>query len=855
MWPKLTNIEGKIYNRILEKSKVENASKLNAWIRVFSGAVVNNNKGLIFGGNTALELFRAAGQNTATIYGDTASSGVLGVSWDGKVVGGGADRGFRPSPIITGFDVKEGTDQISREGNLQVKCFSLYQLEYLQKYLMEPGYSLCIEWGWNTTFAGKNIIDDKAGVSGILQQSTNINLDYNKLHSKRVLSQGDYDSYLGFIVGCSVKNDGENFTLDIKMKGSPSLPTFMQLQTKVQKTDKENGKIIEPESVEPFNSDDLIEEGDSSEIATRRRFRKMFNSLPTHRQLQEIKNTESTSNWYDFIGFDEIIGEKIIDFNDGGNVFTSGDGGDEIEIDGVEIKKDGFLSDKKFIRMDLLVDILNRNGSIQSIQIGEQKIKLQFDISESVIGAFPFMFSTNSDKLIIPGTIPDFSTYYLNSSKVEQGKNGIFSVSGEQVNPIDTSPDFNGISFVQNTDLNKFGLKEKAGRWGYLKDLYVNFNVFHRALESTNKNIREVFIDILNECSSAVNSFWNFQIVEKSKNDKTIVYEVIDENWIGKSPTEEKVKEFYHSGVDSKGVGSPFLDATLDLNLPAQMASQIVMRRLGYATNPDEPITGMGSFFSKSTDLFLQNAINSDGSRNTNEVDNNSFEVEEVPLKPSEQLTNEVASLNTQIQNEKASLDNLKKLRSEARKRGDYGLARELDGQIRNIDNRIIGNQQKVNNKTDEIKKEKRKEKKAEEEKIKKSKAANLTANLEKLTILPKPSIKSLDTLKNNTLILKENAVELFGFYTFKDGGYFDLLRNDTHATDKGTGKLSQPLPIKYSFTILGSSGLRRGDMFNINGIPNIYRQQGLFQIVNVSHQLDGMTWKTTVEGAYRQKQ
>lgn len=854
MWPKLTNIEGKIYNRILEKSKVENASKLNAWIRVFSGAIVNYNKGLIFGGNTALALFRAAGQNTATIYGDNTSSGVLGVSWDGKIVGGGADRGFRPSPIITGFDVKEGTDQISREANLQVKCFSLYQLEYLQKYLMEPGYSLCIEWGWNTTFAGKNLIDDKAGVGGILQQSTNTNLDYNKLHSKRVVSQGDYDTYLGFIVGCSIKSEGENFVLDIKMKGSPSLPTFMQLQTKVQKTN-DKGEIIEAESIDPFGPSELTEEGDTDEIVGKRRFRKMFNDLPSHRQLQEIKNRESISNWYDFIGFDEIIGEKIIDFNDGGNVFTRGDGGDEIKIDGVEIKKDGFLSENKFIRMDLLVDILNRNGSIQSLQLGEQKIKLQFDISESVIGAFPFMFSTNADKLIIPGTIPDFSAYYLNSSKVIQGKNGILSVGGKQVKPIDTFSDFNGISFVQNTDLNKFGLKEKAGRWGYLKDLYVNFNVFHRALESTNKNIREVFIDILNECSSAVNSFWNFQIVEKSKDDKTIVYEVIDENWIGKSPTEEKVKEFYHSGVDSKGISSPFLDATLDISLPAQMASQIVMRRLGYATNPDEQIVGMGSFFSDGTDLFLQNAINSDGSKNTNEADNNSFEAEEVPLKASEQLTNEVAFLNTQIQNDKASLDNLKKLKSEARERGDGKLVRELDGQIRNIDNRIIGNQQKVNNKADDTVKEKRKEVQIEKEQKEEAKKANLTANLEKLTILPKPSIKALDTLKNNTIIDKGNAEKLFGFYTFRDISYFDLLKNDTYSTDKGTGKLSHPLPIKYSFTILGSSGLRRGDMFNINGIPNIYRQQGLFQIINVSHQLDGMNWKTTVEGQYRQKQ
>lgn len=847
MWPKLTNIEGKIYDRLLAKSKAEEASKLNAWIRVFSGAIVNGRRGLIFGGNTAPNLFRAAGQNTATIYGDMNSSGILGISWDGKVVGGGADRGFRPSPIITGFDVKEGTDQISREATLQVKCFSLYQLEYLQQYLMEPGYSLCIEWGWNTTSAAKNMIDDKSGVNGILRQSTEINLDNNKLHSKRLLSTGDYDSYLGFIIGCSVKNEGENFTLDITMKGSPSLPTFMQSQTKIQKTD-ENGKTKETESIEPFGPSELITEGDTAEVAGPRRFKKMFNSLPATRQLQIIKNEEKTAKWNDFVGFDELIAEQITDFNDGGN-WIGVARGDEFKIDGVDIKKDGFISDKKYIRMELLVHILNTNGKLESLQLGDKKLQLKIDISNTIIGAFPYMFSTNSNKLIIPGTIPDFSSYYLNSSKVIQAKNGILVVEGEEVKPIDTSTDFDGVSFVQNSPLNDFGLKEVANRWGYLKDLYVNFDVFYNALNSKNKNIREVFTDILNECSSAVNSFWNFQIVEDTK-DNEVIITVIDENWIGRKPTEEPSKEFTHSGVNS-----PFLDANLDMSLPASMISQIVGRRLGFATNPDEAITSMGSFFSNSTDLFLQSAIDSSGIKNTNEAESNSIDVEEPPLKASEELTNEVSLLNTQIQNDKVAKDNLTKLKSEANKRGDTGLVNELNKQIRTIDNRIIGNQQKVNNKNSDIRSEKNKEQTIEKEQKEAAKKANLTANLEKLTILPKPSVKAMDKIENTTITNKQNAVQQFGFYTFDDSGYFDMLRNDSSSTDKKSGKLSHPLPITYTFTVLGTSGLRRGDTFNINGIPNIYRKNGLFQIVNVSHQLDGMSWKTTVEGKYRQKQ
>ena len=71
----------------------------------------------------------------------------------------------------------------------------------------------------------------------------------------------------------------------------------------------------------------------------------------------------------------------------------------------------------------------------------------------------------------------------------------------------------------------------------------------------------------------------------------------------------------------------------------------------------------------------------------------------------------------------------------------------------------------------------------------------------------------------------------------------------------KSRGSLSHPLPIKYSFTILGTSGIRRGDMFNIVGIPEKYRKQGLFQVNAVTHSIEGMKWTTEVEGLYRQIQ
>ena len=100
--------------------------------------------------------------------------------------------------------------------------------------------------------------------------------------------------------------------------------------------------------------------------------------------------------------------------------------------------------------------------------------------------------------------------------------------------------------------------------------------------------------------SSAVDAFWNFQVVEKTEKIKdksgvekdTLVYTVVDENWIGKNPNPAPVK-FIHSGEQSR-----FLDADLNIDIPGSMASQIVSKRLALSVNPSQPNLELGGIFS-----------------------------------------------------------------------------------------------------------------------------------------------------------------------------------------------------------------------------------------------------------------
>ena len=93
-----------------------------------------------------------------------------------------------------------------------------------------------------------------------------------------------------------------------------------------------------------------------------------------------------------------------------------------------------------------------------------------------------------------------------------------------------------------------------------------------------------------------------------------------------------------------------------------------------------------------------------------------------------------------------------------------------------------------------------------------------------------------------------------FRVYTCRNTDLLDYLKNNGAVSPKNKGRLSQPLPIKYSFSIVGTSGIRRGDMFNINGIPKKYKQKGLFQINGLEHSIEGSKWVTKVEALYRQE-
>lgn len=864
MWPKLSNIDSKIEKKIKSYSTTDKASELSPWIRVFSGAVKGQLQGLILQSNTDTRLLRATGETTATIYGDSQNSGIIGKDWTGKPVESNSTRFLRPSPIVTGFSVKEGQDQISREATLQLTAYTLEQMEEIQSYFLEPGYSLFIEWGWNTQSGARGVVETVGNdINKILNRISEKTLNWENLIKTRIESLGEYDGFLGFIVGGNISSEGDTFNIQVNLRGEPSLPTYLQAY-KNNKSLNEDGSINKSDKVNSlFSVKELTDEKSS---VAKRRFQYMFNELPGDKQLNSIKKLPDTANITQdmFINFDKHIEKNIVKSASG--IYK---GNSNLKSSDIELQKENLFSKNKYVRMDLVVEILNTFGKLDRFVVGNKSVFFKISIDNTIIGGFPNMFSTNPNKLIIPGIIPDFTKYFLTGDVIIQHKTGNLNDS-EPKNPDDSLKPFLGEGPLTGE------YKEDVGHWGYLKYLFVNFDILKAALNKKIINSREAFIYILNEMSSAVNAFWKFQIVEgefkptstpfigprqesesqtsnffsldaANKIDSRqgdIEITVIDEHFVGQLPDDisTNVVKFQHNGV-----GSVFLNANLDISLPSSMVGAIVSSRLKVAQNPDDEIfsTGGKSFFNSETDLFISlRPIESSDTESSGSIDS-----------PTTAQQKQEEFDNKYITKERAGGTYIFSADSNPLTDKEIGIAiKGSDGTLKVSPTNTSAELNSAVTEYNNVRTEEKNEKETE--------ISNLQAYLNKIDVVPKSKVGSIPNISALTsdsgLKSKDFFNNNFAIFCFDDSDFFDLLKQNfvRDKYKKTNGKsLSTLIPIKYSFTILGNSGIRRGDVFKINGIPQKYSERGIFQVTEIEHTLEQGKWTTQIGGLFRQLQ
>jgi hypothetical protein len=898
-YPVFGSIAKNVYNNIRASGKAPGGSavditqastELVPWVRIISATdrlktpKAKNDFGLILYSNPDVPMFASYGTFTKTpgamlysavnqtpsLYGGDKSSGMLGVDFTGNPIypyltPWTGDLVLRPGPLVTAMEIKEGKDQISRHCTLTVKCFSLAQAEMLQEYLMEPGHTLFVEYGWNTDAATAELIDTSTPGT-IISEATDVGLDYSVLQTKRINAYGDYDAFYGFIVGGSLTSENDIFNLTINLRGAPGLPVFLQGQHTIMELDSGTKQVTNVPTTQTYSINDIDEIATGAGRAKTmggRRYKWMFNKLPGNRQTPEVKSiiekvySTDAYGWFDLLNFDYKIQQDVA--NALADTFITSIkelfGQKEFSVGGLTVPKDKLVSENRYIRFGVALDILNANNGLWAYKMGTKSVTCRVN-NYGLIGAFPNMFSTKPNKLIIPGKMPNFYEYYCNPSPVSIDdiltKNFIDNrINGYALNGSTGKYVATLISFVQDVDIPGTvapaayynGFYERAGYYGKLENLYINFNVFANALKnSSNKSMRDVLIELCNEMSSAVNSFWNLQIIEIPTDDG-IKLQIVDENWRGYLADKKKtVKEFFHSGQQSI-----FLEATLDINIPQEMTNQIVLKRENYSSNPDSHGLDMGGLFGNSKDRFFD------------EVDYRKTIVTGTAKKTAATPSRKPADVQAEIDALLASL-----VKTTTTKGGRVGLPYTTDtykdatGNLVYTETRMGGTVQtnKYNNGISEADKllELRKELTKVSAEAKSIAETALSTNLNKIDVIPNPETNIIVpmTLKPAAGFTEFN--KNFKIYCCDDTQLFDVLKNNAFESYSGTEKTSHPLPIKYTFKILGKSGLRRGDTFNIIGIPKKYRDFGFFQITQMEQTVEGNSWYTTVTGQYFQQ-
>ena len=871
VFPDFSNVNGFVVEELTKRmGNTEYVSSLNSWIRVASGV----GTGLIMQSNANLSLLAGAGSN-ASIYGNSGQSGALGVDWSGKAVSVGTDVGLRPSPIVNSFECEEGggTATLSRKATFKITAFTQKQCDAVCKYFLEPGFTVFIEWGWNQPSA---FIDYSQNLSANYVVSFN---SIKVLQSRRQKCKGLYDNYLGFITGGSVAAVGDKWEISVNCTGFPELPAYLMIADNA--TTKAGLKNTVNSGTSAVNFATSVIQGETD--LGRRRFMQMFNQLPSNRrnpslQAKLYKNSSMTMA-VNYINFDEAVQENFqsiagdsvlakaqgiltLGLVDGtttvglkDNYEVKDENGQVVaqeKVDNVEIP-DGtkLIGDEKFIRFGAIMEIINNLGAGGYV-IGNKVVKFRIESRECVCSAFKKIFSTDKKKLFIPNAnTPKFSiAEALNNTSPQTDftkvqNNTVVFAKKDPNKP--ASPGKETAQIIQfpypgtleagvvkggfrvgykvglvSAGLGVVGVSKALDEWGFLDDLYVNFDFVKGIIETKNFLMKDALYQILNGMSSAAGSVWDFQIIEQSNAaGSDVILKIVDLNFVSnaKDPLAGVL------ALPISGPNSVFIDASLDLDISGAKMNQVIGSRLGAKTNSSSPSTTGALFATGLTDMVL-NKINFEAS----------------------QSLNLVASTGTADASVKKEDDtNVKKPDGTIEQSGKNVVLGTLGKAYNSVAGIFTDDKDKMltvgleQSKIDENNSE-----------IQQQKEKTFQLFLEKVGIYPKVEYTKDSLLDSSAADF--NLYDKIYIGALNDLTVFENLKLGYEVrTDVALNNTGPIMPIEFTFTVHGISGIKRGDKFRIIGLPAKYSSAGFFQVMSVKHTMDDMTWKTEVKGGFRQ--
>ena len=838
-FPQLSNVYPELQKLLESRANNSNApwnnqdvykggvSGLSTWIRIVSTV----DAGLVMESVHSPSTFEKR-------YGNSDKPGILGYELDMKtpVEIDGIGRGLRPSPILTSLSVDEKAEGGSRLCSFDIQCYTQEQLDKLAQYLLEPSFHVLVEFGWNVSDAW----NQRIGGGGAIDPCDVVKYDnWATIKNKRVKSNFTYDAMLGIITGGGITfGDGETYNLSVQVTGIGNVAEYMQTHRGANRTDTAKNN-----SGESFSPKTIAADAEDKEVGVAL-FKQMFNALPAakripkvynwfqtgHTEIRDINNAVFNKWAYEgnFVNFDEVVKDYLQKWLTKGRAIRTKSG------ESLKIPSDVNLFDEeRFIRFEMAVAILNAYPiDLAPHSAGactKQSRSLKINIRDTFIGGFPHMFSTDKSKLYIPNTTaPNFNlnNVLTKSDEIDDIEYIKFNALNKTENQSNLHPKVNEVpsddrsqrngsahdpatgqsrpvpyAFPCEYDLNSsvisytcdnsvLPVQENRKFWGWLKDLYINFDFFCECLSKPNLVVRDVLYDMLNGMSGACNSIWKFQIQEKAltnDEDGPMELTVSDMNFLGKvNPYPDGMAIF-----QARGTKSPFIKSDFSVDTPGAMMSSVVQKKMAGGTldgSNEGPRPLFGNVFS--TDKIDRAGTILLAVRTSKEEKNKE--------KDKEPTGNTPGSDTDSKEDAKA-----KSYELFAERAGIFSKIQDREGKIDIADTTID------------------------------LKSSNDGVIEDLLTV----------GTWNDPAALKQ--IELI------DKG---LVKGAPKSqTKKEAQKQNPPLGLaEFNFDIHGASGFKVGDQFRVKGLPSKFGAPSLYQVVKVDQALSTEGWTTSVKGKLR---
>lgn len=764
------------------------SSRMSAWVSVTSNLSTSNDNETPSGGKTIASLTYKNVFGTDASYTTTPSA-----------------PNIRPNPIVSGFSIDFSNRGTLRKATIKIKCFTLEQVQEIQKFFLEPGISVFVQWGWNHTSAGASVHPRPTTPSEQLKFYRRI----SELNSIRDYNKGCYDNLVGIITGGQTTIQDDGFEVTTKVSSLGELLRGMSTGDPVTSVTDENNRDT---SIQPRYSDtDINKLREVNEVSSGgtggASFTKivgtprlvqwayLYNELPDTMKTREIMQWgEDNIRLGDLIGFDDAVRDSV---KDGINQsLWNVDKFTFLNKTFSATENDTPVSDQRYIKFSTFIGLLNefsrvRKGSTS----GWSRFKI--DIDYSFCGSFRSIFSCH-ENVFIPNTQawnwynrnPNYTNSITANSNIsgsggpERIDNSIIAENGDKI----SFPDLYNFAKKSNVpilingdsvsirDLSIDEADTTQSRWftfprgsvGWIGDLYINSRLAFNVFTNTTMPIDDLLTETLNEMAKATDGFWHFQLVEDSKDH---VLKIIDENLTN----EIDAKAAKKLEIILYGPNSHVLSSNFSIDIPRVMANKIVMQKSATDDVLISKDAGIRGLFSNKKDSVLWNYS---------------------PEKESNLLT----------QNKSVK----------ATEKDDVSI------------------------------------------RIERWKAFVKTAKL-----LVQPKLTALGTvyreMKTPTGTVADKIL-IPGVSIYPDT-FTSALRGELSKTTKtgasngvSTISSSTPLPVKVEFTVLGISGFKVGDLINLKGVPLNFSDQmiGTFVVTEIKHTVDQKMWTTDVTATYK---